>query len=220
MSSTVLFASEDKEISVRVPLGDGGAAITDGYARWTVVDRDGKHSITDFDGQPPYQQTIPVLFDGWKGSIKASSSVEGDIRLLERLAAIPAGGRQPRIIRITGNVRRPDLRWVIQGPIAWATGPGWDELITDPVSGERYRQAGTVTLLAYKADELLNGAGEPKDKQGRRLHTTRVRKGEKTLRDVAKRVYGTRNRARDLARLNDLPLSKHLKPNQLLLLPA
>lgn len=226
MSSTVLFASEDldkngnPEISVRVGLGDGGAAITDGYARWTVVDRDGKHSITDFAGQPPYQQTIPVLFDGWKGSIKASSSVERDIKQLERLATIPQGGHHPRIVRLTGNVRRLDLRWVIQGPIAWATGPGWEELITDPNTGVRYRQAATVTLLAYKQDVLLNGQGEPKDKNGRRLHKHKVTKREHTLRDVSKHVYGTRTRARDLAKANDLPLSVRLKPGELLLLPA
>jgi hypothetical protein len=52
------------------------------------------------------------------------------------------------------------------------------------------------------------------------VKTTKVRRGEHTLRDVSKRVYGTRNRARDLARLNDLPLSGRLKTDQRLLLPA
>jgi hypothetical protein len=219
MSSTVLFASQDGTRSVRVRLGGAPAVITDGYARWTVIDRDAKRSITDFAGQPPYTQSIPVLFDGWNGSTADSSSVEDDIKALEELATIPKGGHRPRILKLTGNIRRPDLRWVIQGPIDWASG-GPDEFIAHPDTGTRYRQAATVTVLAYHEDQLLNGAGEPKDKDGKRIKGTKVRKGEHTLRDVSKRVYGTRNRARDLARLNKLPLSKRLTPQMPLLLPA
>jgi hypothetical protein len=219
VSSTVLFASEDGQISVRVRLGGVPAVISDGYARWTLVDRDGLKSITDFAGVQPYAQTVPVFFDGWRGTIADSSSVESDIRLLERLAVVPDGATQPPIVRVTGNVRRPDLRYVIQGPIVWSdVAPA--EFLADPTTGERYRQVGTVTLLEFQADELLNGDGEPKDAKGRRVKTTKVRRGEHTLRDVAKRVYGTRTRARDLARLNDLPLSGRLKTNQRLLLPA
>jgi hypothetical protein len=218
MSSTVLFASEDGEISVRVRLGGRPAIITEGYARWSLIDRDGEASITDYAGITPYAQTVPVFFDGWTGSVASSSSVESDIRLLERLAVVPDKALLPPVVKVTGNVRRTDLRWVING-IAWSDdAPA--EFISHPDTGERYRQGGTVTLLKYEPGELLNGLGEPKNAQGKRVRTTTVRAGERTLRDVAKRVYGTRTRARDLAKLNDLPLSVKLKTNQRLLLPA
>ena len=220
MAATVLFTAEDGSVQVRVRAGNRPAVIDDGYARWETIQRDGRESLTDFAGVEPYRQTVPILFDGWEGTIGESRSVESDIRLLERLAVVPEKATHPPIVRIAGNVRRTDLKWVIQGPIEWADGD-WDEFIATPVTGERYRQAATVRLLKYEPDEQLSEKdARPRDSKGRLLRPTRVRAGERSFRDVSKRVYRTRNRARDIARVNDLPLSTRLVKDQLIYLPA
>jgi hypothetical protein len=206
----VAFSADDPVIDLVVSLGGEPAMIDDGYARWDLVERRRQRSITQFTGITPYRQTVPVVFDGYP-----DRSVESDIRLLERLATVPDGRDEPPVIRIVGAVRRTDLSWVISG-IQWTNDL---PVICDPYSGDRYRQAATVTLLQHVNDELLveSNNGRP----GKAAKTERVREGERTLEDFCKRVYGTRSmeKVRAVAKANHLSVNAKLKPGQTLKLP-
>ena len=182
--------------------------------RIETVQRPATASLTNWQGREPYQMVLPIRFDRHK----AGATIEPDVRALARLALRDANDTEPPVVVVEGpvpapaNVRNP--RWRI-------------EAFSDPVEPPLFNQAGEcvrialdVTLTEYVVDTLLTESLDRRGGRGLTSRATRVRAGEGTLYDVARRAYGgDGSRAADIARANNLRLGVRLKPGQRLRLP-
>jgi hypothetical protein len=138
---------------------------------------------------------------------------------LHRLAERQPGASRTPLIRAYGPIPFTDRHWTIDGLIEWDDEPA-------PIrnqGGELLRQAFTVNLLERVPDSQLSVsiARSRRSGSGARNgpHYTTVHDGENDLGDVSKRLYGTRNRARDLAQANGLAVGSKLKRKQRIRIP-
>lgn len=139
--------------------GDQPPRITDGYAKYSTLDRPGRTGLTIFDGFNPMMMEIPIRFENFQ--FREGLQIERDIAKLERLAGRgnfegTAVGSPP-IIRVavtggSGNVVpliSHNYQWSRQNPNApkWRVQAiDWDAEPLRNASGNRTRQLATVTL--------------------------------------------------------------------------
>lgn len=142
----VVFRTQGRlRLVARGYLGEEAPVLTDGYAKWAIVARQKRRSITEYEGLDPFALQIPFLLDGYKND----RSVQRDIRALERMALVNPGDLEPPLVKVYGAVPRTDLLWVVSG-LTWGT-----NVLRSERHGERVRQDGIITLLQYSGDSLL-----------------------------------------------------------------
>jgi hypothetical protein len=210
------FASDDLGTYFTVLMNDAGATVTGGGPKHTISERIWRSGVPEYQGHDPITLSISLLLDGWP-----SVSVQGTLGLLRALyKRLPDEARVPTI-RITGPVPYPDLTWVADGAMQWDTTPARIIGGTGFLRGQLLRQAITVNVIEHVKDTLLQESITQSTKTGRgsRAKTVTVKAGETNLGDVSKRVYGTRNRAGDLARANTQPVGARVHSGQKLRLP-
>jgi nucleoid-associated protein YgaU len=119
--------------------------------------------------------------------------------VLEGFAEVPDHRDEPPVLKVSGAIPlpHPNLTWRLTA-------------IEDPtnvlfLSGgkRRCRYETEITLTQHvTADSLNETLRQTKAARGLKTRTTRVKSGEQTLYDVARRYYGDPSRASDIARAN------------------
>jgi phage tail protein X len=225
------------EIDITVPLGDGSPVVTAGLGGWQTVDRVDNVSLTDWTGQPPLQQSIPILLDGYGGSLPDGSpredqSVEQEWNTIKKLARDPNGDEHvPPVFRVEGPIEYSGKAWVLPD----------NGIVIDPVTIIRgddkemtlYRIGFVLNLLEYvppdnvklrkrskfRRNADIGGLGQPGRSGGTPFpgQTYETRKGD-TLQSIAHNLYGTWKAAKEIGKLNGiadtlrkLPAGKELK---------
>ena len=207
----VRFASDELGTFLDVLLNTAGGQVTGGGPRHDVSERAGRVGVAEYKGHDPLTMSVSIILDGDGGSIEPEFSVLR--RMSERL---PNRVRMP-VIRLEGLVPYTDRKWLVDGP--WT----WDDTPT-PVQRHLVgptRQALTINLIEKVPDRLLRESISESKRTGKtsKAKSTKVRAGEDDFGDVSKRVYGTRNRAMDIASKNRLPLGWKLTKGKTLKLP-
>lgn len=168
-------------------LGDGAPEITDGYGGWEAIARARNVAFTQWNGRNPLTIKIPILFDNFA----EGTSLEDDIRQLEKMAGAEINMKQPPLVLIDSNGVVPhdahdatQNDWVIQG-IEWGDSDRNQ-------SGNRVRQAANVIVMEYTYDDVIGGIGarpSSKSKKKARGKTKRrhyiVRGASETLVSIA-----------------------------------
>jgi hypothetical protein len=163
---------------------EGPPQITDGYAKFSVVDRPDRKGIPKFEGYDPAVMTVPIRFEAFRTRGNAPN-LEIDCALLERMAGrgqySGTAAGPPAIINVSttnGGMTVPliPLQWQRsemnpQGPLWRVTGLTWGEAVRDG-NGVLLRQLATVTLTEHVRPRLQTVA--QRNKHDRRLQHDRA----------------------------------------------
>jgi hypothetical protein len=212
-------------IEITEPMGDGVAVITDGLGGWSTVERQDAIAVTDWTGQEPLAQDVPLMLDGGRHR----RSVE---RRLAKIIALgrPQDGGRPPVFQVWGPIHYPGKRWVLpKGGITLSTDEDECRRRND---GELYRQALTLHLLEYVSPEQASV-----HKRGARTGLARAvpvigiannvatgstyrTTGRESLDEIASRLYGDWRVGKDIgARNGRRDTSRPLPPGTELTLP-
>lgn len=213
LSSQVRFICQRPKTNLTVEMGDGPATPTAGASSWEIIERVEDKGITDRASIPPFQQDVPLIFDGYSpppsGVYTGGTSIQHDLDALLNLRGA--------IFRVEGPVHKPHLRYVFGGE------PDFGEVIRDD-DGTLLRQRLTLRLMEYVPPDVIRRA--KKRRAGRRMGigqaqalTYRVVAGD-TLARVAHKQYGNWKQWKSIGDLNGIrdPFVK-LTPGRVLKLP-
>jgi hypothetical protein len=169
----VRITCDDPPTDLRALLGPERPNVSSGYGGWNEIERPKRSTVTTWRGQPARRMSLNLLFDNHV----AGTSIETEIRRLERLALPRPGGQPPAIdVSAPGGVIPPAyeaLPWVVDA-IEWG-----DALMN--LHGNRTRQEVTLTLLEYVSDVLVRLS------PAKKRRASKNRKTGKTTRKGAKR---------------------------------
>lgn len=192
--------------------------IQSGYGGWTVVSRQRRVGLTQWQGKDPLRMSVPVMLDG----VTTQLGQELQISHLSRMALPPTSGGEPPVVKISGHgVPKPGpTDWVIEN-LQWGSNVIWD-LVGGVWS--RIRQDVIVNLLEYRGDDRAtfkainpgvilgkSTVGWPK--------TYTVKSGD-TLKSIAAQFYGTSTKWKQIAKLNEITDPSNLKNVPILRIPA
>jgi len=237
----VAIWSDDPPATVIARLGPDRPDVSSGYGGWEEVARPRRTTVTTWTGMPARRMTLSILLDNHY----VGTSIETDIRRLERMALPRSGGEPPtvRVLARGSHVPYNDLVWVIDA-LAWG-----DALMND--AGNRTRQAATLTFLEYVPDDLIeartrqsssqrrrakkkkaSGVNRKKNAREKRKPAGRNRRSRSTglratttpwagddLMNIAARELGDARRWHELAELNGIRDPRHVEVGQVLRLP-
>jgi hypothetical protein len=182
--------------------------------RYTFHERPGNLSLTQYVGSDPVTLTFTIKFDGDR-----ERSVEGKVTALKRLLQRTASNGEPPIVKVAGmGILHPELNWRVT-----ALDPDTARSLF-LANGDRHLAVYAVTLTQQIEDRLLTESTKAFKKKGQgpgiRNRKTKVRSGEHSLYDVAKRVYHDPSAAKEIAIANPgTSLNRRLKVGQTLRLP-
>jgi hypothetical protein len=142
--------------------GETPVTVTDGYAKWTPVDRPLSRALTVFTGYEPVTMTLDLLIasvngDGWDLSDQAAGQVEGWIAALEWMGGSNYHSGPSPAVKAAGvpaDLIPPQYQgqtWIVSGGQSGG-GLVWGQAWRNP-SGLRCWQEATVTLQAYLGDQ-------------------------------------------------------------------
>lgn len=193
-----LRAEHDRALKIRVWLGEGSPQVTGGVGGWDAVARPGRRPLSVWRGPTePLRQVIPLLFDGWAhGKGPEGSSMEADIRVLEKMGGLDRGDPKPPAIIIEGSLphdesRAPGNRWVVETL-------EWGEAIRRTSDGHRVRQACLATFMLYTESNL---SAIKRAKPRPKYRVVSAHTGD-TYEKIAARELKLRRAGNRLARLN------------------
>jgi hypothetical protein len=177
------IVAREAHLDFWVDMGDGPATLTGGLGGWQTVERIDDVALTDWVGQGPLTQDIPVMLDGYP-----DESVERDLKNILALGRDTEG--PPPVFEIDGPIYFPEAHWVLpDGGIALDPG---STIRSD--NGTILRQALTLSVLEYvPPDEVrLRGKKRHKDRFGvadNRALTVVTKPGD-NLAKIAAREFG------------------------------
>jgi LysM repeat protein len=222
----VHIVSGDGKIDIRVPMGDGPAIITGGLGGWQIMDRLDDIGVTDWIGQGPLTQDVPLLLDGYA----EEESVLPQMRTIFKLGRDVTGNESvPPVFQIEGPIFFPKAHWVLP--------EGGIEL--DPAStifndhGDLLRQAFTLHLLEFVRPDVVRRRQKRKKKrkQGKLGNPGKtggtafpgysytVQKGD-TLTSIAANLYGDWKEWKAIGKKNGITdPNRKLPPGKVLKLP-
>lgn len=220
MGWVVIWAGQ---LTVYVGLGHGSPQQSGHVGGWEVVSREQRKALTSWRGREPMRTTFSVLFDTLDDPSEGQE-LEREIRVLEKLAGIGIGNREPPVVRFNSRgliphdfKDAPQNRWVVDAL-------EWGEAIRNN-RGHRIRQEATITLLEYVDDEYLEKARKKRDNKkskdkcsGANKKRYTVKKGD-TLMSIAKKQYGRADCWKAIAKLNKIRDPRSLKIGKRLRLP-
>jgi hypothetical protein len=192
----VWIGSEDPQLDVVCDL-IGKPWVSAPQPKFETQDRPGRRGLSQYVGHDPQELELQLKLGG------AGTGVEAAITALESLARRHefAGRSEPPILKVVGfGVPRRPAQWRI-------TTIECDRertLYTD--GGERSLHICTVTFVEHIVDrvlaESLKSVRRDRHDRGVKVRKTTVLAGEKSLYDVARRVYGNPGRASDIQAAN------------------
>lgn len=208
--ATITFRTVDGSVRpVTAYWGEDAPHFTAGFGGWDVVTRPRRTSGTQWNGKDPLQMEIPILFDGWI----SGEPVEDDIMRLTHMAWPPKEGEEPPKIKVGGGTPGDTFTWVIND-LQFGT-----NVIRDFDRGSlvRYRQDCTVVLLQH-IDVDLAPASRPNVGSVGHPRYYVVKSGD-TLPKISLKMYGTRNKWKQIAKANHIRDPKDIKVGQRLRIP-
>lgn len=212
-----MFKAKERNLKVECWLGEGNPQVIDGYAGWEVVDRPKRRGLTYWKGSNPVRLEVPILIDEFSRR-RGERSIEKECRVFEKMAGLIRDGVEPPLIEIhSGGVIPHDYRdapqndWVIETL-------DWGDAIRNR-NGNRVRQAGIITFLLYVDADSLNKLGKRLERVGKGTKIYVVKRGDKSLREIAKRLLGKGDRWREIASLNGIRDPKKIFEGQRLRVP-
>lgn len=191
------ITAKNPEIDITIPMGDGPAYSTGGLGGWSTVQRQDNISVTDWAGQEPLTQDVPLLLDGFAEHL----SMEREWNTVKKLGRDPNGDeRKPPVFKVFGPVEYPGKSWVLpEGGIE-----------PNPASflkrddGELLRVEFTLHLLEYIRPDTLGQKRRRRTGISQNVALTyTTRKGD-TLISIAAEVLGNWQRWRDIGALNGI----------------
>ena len=147
---------------LNVTAGDSAPTVTAGYAKYDIVDRNGRVGINRFLGYDPIALDIPVQFEDFVNN--RGGTIEVAIKTLERFAGrgdYPgASVGPPAVIRVSATDKHGNVvplipanyQWTEQhqsGPLFRVSAIAWDTSPLRNRRGLRIRQAATVSITQY-----------------------------------------------------------------------
>lgn len=229
----VRITAREPFIDIELPMGDGPAMLTSGFGGWVFIERQDDISLTDWSGQDPLTQDVPILLNGYglsssptappalagyrpevvSGGPLPDRSVEEELRTIFRLGRDVRGDEhRPPVFRLDGPVFFPEKAWVLP-----ANGI---ELLPESVirnsEGALLRQALVLHCLEYvRPDVIRSRRRKKKRKQSQRGNPAKsggtatpgysytTKKGD-TLVSIAKNLYGNWQMWDEIGRKNDI----------------
>jgi hypothetical protein len=210
----VRIIAQNPDIDISVEMGDGPAMIVSGLGGWQTVDRIDDISITDWVGQAPLQQDVPLLLDGYA----KERSVERELNSIFKLGRDAVGEENvPPVFKVFGPVYFEGKSWVLP--------EGGIEL--DPSSvireddGTLLRQALTLHLLEYvKPDEVKLRKKKRQQHVANHIPLTYITRKGDTLISIAADVLHDWKRWKEIGQKNNLSdPNRKLPPGKTLNLP-
>lgn len=180
----------DNGLVVKVLRGASPPTLSAGGARWEIANSPRRVSFVQWQGRDPFVLDVPVLFDGFADY----DSVEDDCRKLTQMQLCKEFS-EPPTITIDGALPISDRRWVVQG-ISWGDNVYWAK--TDSGQPFRLRQDATVNFLEYNPERRVQVLAT------NTLPSSYVvsKKAGMTLKQVAKDVWGSARRWREIKKAN------------------
>ncbi|HEX5375059.1 MAG TPA: hypothetical protein VFW48_02770 [Solirubrobacterales bacterium] len=214
-SDQVRFLCSDPSTDLTVEMGDGPATPTAGASNWEIIERVEDKGVTDRGSIPPFQQDVPLIFDGFSpppsGIYTEGTPIQRDLDALI--------GLRGAVFRVEGPVYKTHLRYVFGGE------PDYGEVIRDD-DGTLLRQRLTLRLMEYvRPDTLGQRRKKRRGKRGVATYatggSTYVTKGGENLSAIAHKLFGDWKKWKAIGDLNGIrdPLVK-LKPGRVLKLPG
>lgn len=197
------LVASNPAVDIEVPMGDGPATPTAGYAGWEEVQRIERRAMTSFTGLPAFQQDVPIMLDGWR----EDRSIERQLEELEKL-----GGNV--VFRAIGPIFRSGSKFV------FGDEPEYGEMIR--ASDESLLRVRMVLKLMEHVTPNLAGhkPRQVRPSMGVPLEYT-VHGDEDTLAKIAYALYHDRSKAIVIGRLNKITdVHKKLKLGRKLKLPV
>lgn len=210
-------ANKKSKLEVRCLLGPDAIQVIDGYAQWQTIARPKRRAITEWTGTNPLKVSISFVID-YTGDTAELPGLrcERDIRDLEEMAGL----------NFDGDVRPPELVWDANAPhdnsqashLTWIIVTlTWGDVMYN-TAGNKVRQAGTMELSQFVADEFITatGSGKNRKKTGASTKLKKksrylVKKSDKDLKQIAQNELGNANLWTEIAKLNGLRSPKRSK---------
>jgi nucleoid-associated protein YgaU len=198
---TITF-SADGIADVTAFLDATPAQVVSGYGGWTVLSRQRRVGLTQWDGKDPLRMSIPIIFDG----IRTGIGQEVNISRLSRMGLPPLSGGEPPVVTWQAfAVPNPGVAlWVIEN-FQWGTNVLWNYVGGQAV---RVRQDCVVNLLEYRPDDNeafrspIPHVAKGKGKTGKpKVYT--AKKGD-TLSKIAQKFYGNASKWKLIADANHI----------------
>lgn len=165
-----------------------GDVLPAGYGEFAVTDRPGRVGITGYSGRKPLTLKIPLLFDGWR----TRSSMEDELRMLERLHGLDAALAQPPVIIVEGFGIPHSYSRAPQNRFAFTGDPQWDDsdIRTRKPDGHRLYIACTVTAqMIVRPQSLAAATTTSAAGESRHYYTVPKHGKPRDLKGIAKK-YG------------------------------
>jgi hypothetical protein len=177
----ITIRCQDLATTLLVRLSEERPTVSAGYGGWEEVARPRRVGVVTWSGSPVRRMSIGVLFDNFdEGS---GVPVEAMIGRLSAMARPRVGGTPPSVTIEApgGHVPYQDVRWVIDGI-------DWGDAIMNS-SGNRVRQAATLTLIEYVSDELIDENSPANRRKAKASHKSgkNRKRGARQKRHAAKR---------------------------------
>lgn len=202
------------KIDVTVPMGDGDARITGGIGGYQTVDVPDRIGATDWPGQGPIAQDVPVMLDGWR----ERQSVERQLRTLQKLGLPDANDRPPPVFTVSGPIHYPDKHWVLpEGGVELLDGAirrrGDAELVRQPLMLHLLEFVRPDQVRRRPKNKIGVGPAVAIEGLGQNVVASRryIVKAGDTLAKIAAYLYGDWKRWREIGERNGIR-----DPNKLL----
>lgn len=214
----VRIIARKPRIDITVPMGDGPATPSGGFAGWSEIARPDDVAMTDWTGSSPLRQSLPLLLDRYRDG----RSVERRVRTLMKLGRDAYGDEAvPPVFRVFGPVHFSGKHWVCED-IAFDTAN-----VIRSRSGFLMRQPLTLSLMEYVPPGVVKIRKRRKRDNDRVNDPIRftvgnyiTREGD-TLQKIAARELGKASRWREIAKLNPgtNDPNRELEPGRALRMP-
>ncbi len=191
------IVAKEARLDFWVDMGDGPATLTGGIGGWQTVDVVDDVDLTDWVGQGPLTQDIPIMLDGYP-----DESVERDLKNIFKLGRDTEG--RPPVFEIDGPIFFAEAHWVL--PENGVTLDSESTIRSD--KGVLLRQALTLSVLEYVPPDQVHLRKKKKHKDRFGIADNRaltvVTRPQDTLAKIAAREFGDWQLWRRLEDKNDI----------------
>ena len=195
----VHIVAKNPPIDLTIPMGDGPALPTGGIGGFKVIDRVDDVGATDWDGQEPLSEDVPLML----GEMPYEDSIQREWNTVKKLGRDPNGERRPPVFWVWGPIDSPEGK-------AWVLPEGGIDINQDSIladdDGGFLRIEFTLHLLEYIPPDQVRLRGK-KNREGiaqqNRALSYTTRPGD-TLARIAAKELDNWERWPEIGKLNGI----------------